>query len=1040
MLRKQKNKFNFHSTGSWFACGVGTALISIFSATSAPAQNVNGILNFMGQMIENDMRNQQIRREQEAYDAQQRAIQAEQKRREVALVRRMQASLKTLGFYNSKIDGDRGRTTQAAEQAFRTAFNVPPIMLNEDDIRILEQLAAKGFRSNDELQRATTAGFEKRDDYLAAKAGGFANSRDYFQAQDLGLTTVTDFTDFRNSGFPSVSGFRQAKTAGFQNRTEFEAANSKGFATKNEYQQFVQSGLPDKATFLRKLDEAVAQRKLMQECQTASASGDLTRSLDLCIKAISAGNDPATVKLVLDRIGQDISQKLAELEKPAPAAELQQVSSTSAPPALSPEEIAGRKSAFLKALQMRDCAASVAGSKWQNAVEQCSVQEIADQPVVAQLKEKAQQQLASEQKAAEDEARRQRQEADAQKEKVALAQAQERLATLLSDVADFTASKPRLVKPLDLATAVVGLKSVQGSKDSRDIEQSILKMNGLLAAEPDYQNFVDSRQKAQDIAATNARTTALAQIERAAKFMEAYVSDNMLDNSVPDLLKLKTEIDGVLASKQDAAIFALQSKIQSEMVRLKLQQKLTEFVYEAQPEKQRSVEKAGNGIALTAENRPLLEGDEKDVLILGNFTKSAPHLVVNLMGEVKFYGNNLDYCWYRSRDDGNGLSPDVVAALQGLGGQNLSDRGNCRATDGLQYDAVILERGDFLQGNVLDTTGIIDAFSATKLKVLQSVRASDIGANRAQMAATATQIRSEVLASAREGFGFIRLENSSPNMCLVIDPASRPFHDQLMADAGDQLGRLLVSVSNGQATSAELAFALAQKDQCGAIYAASTDMRQILVGLERQNIAHAVLPLWFQPADLDRLKALSAQRQASEKQRLAGLKQEQEASALLAKKNADEASVRRAREQAALRDKYSQEAKAAFNDVSQDSEAMFRKGQSLSGRFEQLFPKTVGWAQSQARDSWTLDKYSDSLVEYGTASWKGRRLEAVVTQVQLVNKNAVRGEYASACFIVGYLIDSEFNVRRDAFEAGCDSSAWKDWANGRAFESRWTVQ
>lgn len=1040
MLRKQKKRFQLHFTRNWIACSVGTALISVLSAASAPAQNVNGIINLMGQMIENDMRNQQIRREQEAYEAQQRAVRAEQKRRDVALVRRMQASLKVLGFYSSKIDGDRGRTTQAAEQAFRAAFNVPPIMLNEEEIRLLEQLAAKGFRSNDELQRASAAGFQKRDDYLAARAGGFANSRDYFQAQELGLITVTDFTDFRNSGFPTVSAFRQAKTAGFQSRNEFEAASSKGFTTKNEYQQFVQSGLPDKATFMRKLDEAVAQRKLMQDCQAASSSGDLTASLDACMKAISAGNDPGTVKIALDRIGQDISQKLAELEKQTPAAGLQQVSSQSAQTTLSPEEIASRKSAFLKALQTRDCAASVVGSDWQNAVEQCSAQQISDQPAVAQLKEKAQQQLVAEQKAAEDGARRQQQEADAQKEKVALAQAQERLAALLSDVADFTASKPRLVKPMDLATAVVGLKSAQGSKESRDIEQSILKLNGLLAAEPEFQNFMDSRQRAQDIAATNARTTALAQIERVAKFLETYVADNMLDNSVPDLLKLKTEIDGVLANKQDASIFALQSKIQTEIARLKLQQKLVEFVYDPQPEKQRSVEKAGNGIALTAENRALLEGDEKDVLILGNFTKSAPHLVVNLVGEVKFYGNNLDYCWYRSRDDGYGLSPDVIAALQGLGGQNLVVKGNCRAKDGLQYDAVVLERGDFMQGNVLDTTGIINAFSGSKLKVLQTIRESDVGANRAQMAATAGQIRSEVLASARNGFGFIRLENNSPNMCMVIDAASRPFHEQIIANAGAQLDRLLVSVSNVQVASAELAFVMAQKDQCGAIYAASTELRQILQGLERQNIAHAILPVWFEPADLDRLKNLSAQKLADEKQRLVGLRQEQEATALLAKKNGEEASVRRAREQAALRDKYSQEAKAAFNDVSQDSETLFRKGQSMSGRFEQLFPKTVGWAQNQARDSWTLDKYSDSLVEYGTANWRGRRLEAVVTQVQLVNKNAVRGEYANACFVVGYLIDSEFNVRRDSFETSCDSAAWKDWANSRAFESRWTVQ
>ncbi len=89
-----------------------------------------------------------------------------------------------------------------------------------------------------------------------------------------------------------------------------------------------------------------------------------------------------------------------------------------------------------------------------------------------------------------------------------------------------------------------------------------------------------------------------------------------------------------------------------------------------------------------------------------------------------------------------------------------------------------------------------------------------------------------------------------------------------------------------------------------------------------------------------------------------------------------------------------------------------------------------------------VDRYNDELVDYGTADWQGRRLEAVVIKTSVTTKNAVRGEYSDACFVFGYLIDNEFEMRRDPITLPCEtaSTGLQTWQTGRSFESRWVSQ
>ena len=237
------------------------ASLTSSASTIAFAQDLGGFINLLGDVIEQDMRNQQERRriqqEERRYNQQQQLMrQAEQakideeRRREIALIKRMQSALSKLGFYGSKIDGDRGPGTLAAERLFATTFELPPLSLTEADVHQVESAAAVGFRTKEEVSRAAVGGFHDREELLAADDGGFATAFELSSARTAGFRTSREYQAFKASGFANGHEYRMASKGGFAERKEFEAARAAGFAERSEYLAFIKSKLADRAAFL----------------------------------------------------------------------------------------------------------------------------------------------------------------------------------------------------------------------------------------------------------------------------------------------------------------------------------------------------------------------------------------------------------------------------------------------------------------------------------------------------------------------------------------------------------------------------------------------------------------------------------------------------------------------------------------------------------------------------------------------------------------------------------------------------------------------
>jgi hypothetical protein len=60
---------------------------------------------------------------------------------------------------------------------------------------------------------------------------------------------------------------------------------------------------------------------------------------------------------------------------------------------------------------------------------------------------------------------------------------------------------------------------------------------------------------------------------------------------------------------------------------------------------------------------------------------------------------------------------------------------------------------------------------------------------------------------------------------------------------------------------------------------------------------------------------------------------------------------------------------------------------------------------------------SSSVDDYGTVNWKSRNLDAIIIEAVVKTESAERGGYKDECFMFGAVIDNEFEMVRDPYEA-----------------------
>ena len=93
--------------------------------------------------------------------------------------------------------------------------------------------------------------------------------------------------------------------------------------------------------------------------------------------------------------------------------------------------------------------------------------------------------------------------------------------------------------------------------------------------------------------------------------------------------------------------------------------------------------------------------------------------------------------------------------------------------------------------------------------------------------------------------------------------------------------------------------------------------------------------------------------------------------------------------------------------------------------------------RADIKKSWEEDDRELQLVDYGNGQWSGRRVEVLVSKLDIRMKNKILGKYKDLCFDLMYVWDEEFGVIRDPMATKCADGMLEQWLNKQGFESLW---
>lgn len=635
------------------------------------------------------------------------------------------------------------------------------------------------------------------------------------------------------------------------------------------------------------------------------------------------------------------------------------------------------------------------------------------------------------------------QDARAAQTQLTLATARERAAALLAEIEDFVESGARFDAAIPVARAIGALRGQREGLDIAGIEVARQALEDALGAEAPFVAFRTRRAEAGAVAASDGAVTAAARLELKRAFIEAYIAENPLALEADTLLAAHAAITDALEAAAPAGLALTLAEKREQLSELGLMDAFARHAAMVAPEPTESiaVARSPGGLAITALNAALLDGDPRDVLILRNVSNGAPHLRLNLRGDPVFEGRRAQVCWMHEPPPPT-LSVDLaLLELRKSGGQLLMGGRRCDPAELLKQDLVLLERGRFLQGDVLAAQALVQRFEAEDLRPFAVISWENVAEESAAQEAFLVSLREELAAGARDGVGLIALPERGDALCIVDeggDEHSVALNAHLATSVEDRIALHSPIGRRRIQDNAERSYARAMRGECGAVMAAGASLNAFLAGFARDGLRHRLTPIWFEADHVEQARQAVIARDEERLRDLAAMRQNLEGRALLLREQRATAEARRQARETDLRSTYAQEARAAFNDLQEGAFAIIDDS-SVANRPHSLFPRFAEWRREQISGGWEFSDRHAELLDFGLADWEGRRLEGIVIRLHLTARNPALGAYQERCLVLGYLIDAEFGYRRDAFETDCSGAAniVDDWRSGRRYASRW---
>jgi len=644
--------------------------------------------------------------------------------------------------------------------------------------------------------------------------------------------------------------------------------------------------------------------------------------------------------------------------------------------------------------------------------------------------------------------------ADDQQKRLKRENLNQRGSTLMADVKKYIKEGQTFKFAVELARGVAALNSAQGRDSNEDeLLEAIKILEHSVKNDIKFQEFRELEIQLRAAKDNDSVTLASDEVELVKNFIVSEISSDPLRKDLADLIEVLDIVkNAILEGKSSILLLAIDESMQK-FGDLKLRKKFNRYKNETEIEKSlKGVKTVKNGLAITALNSDILSGDKRDIIALENRSGSAPNILRDLSGSVVFSNNTASVCWAGKPVNKNFSTRFVLKTLKELGVRNVKSFERCVKTEFDQVDIVLIHRGTFLIQKADYASKLIEKFESEQLSVFDTWFGEDTEEKIKIERSRGQKYLREVKAELLKGYGFILLENESPNLCMIIEEAEdQKLHNRYLDAEIEEIGLWVPDIKNRVSTNIEKSFAMAQKEMCKIIYAEAKDLKVITGGLEREKIPFALSGLWATEDALSNLSSEIAEEKDGFERDLAKIRQDFEAQRVLKETIEAELAKKTNEIQKELRMKYSQEANGASNKVKVYLEAVFnpekfaeRNSQEQLVKtqtdFNRAFSVISRWWRIKEMSLWEAKNHSFEIFDYGTAEWKGRRLETITGKLNIEIQNPVLGQKDNKCVLLSIMIDDEFGYFRDSDEAKCsNSSSISVWQNARNFESRWVA-
>ncbi|MES0058375.1 hypothetical protein [Mesorhizobium sp. M0041] len=611
---------------------------------------------------------------------------------------------------------------------------------------------------------------------------------------------------------------------------------------------------------------------------------------------------------------------------------------------------------------------------------------------------------------------------------------------LLSDAETFLKLNPRTSNLVEIADKAAALNAQVQTNSADALNDSTLRLTNLLMAVPGFAEFSASRDKERSQDIEKQKALILAELQGDQQALKSWMAAHLTSSKLPLVVSEVKALDGVTSSSDLEALTEARDSVRALITSQGLTSELAALKAPSQAEDKGEPQVASSpAFTVTELNKVLLRGGLDDVVVLYNAGPAAPSLLKTLSGEFSFTKNEAWICLF-GVESTPAFEKVLSVALDPLGGKTIHINRECGQSDINQADVFFIQRKNFVEAKPSFAVAYLEAVEAKALRPFDAINYPDLKRRMDQDKALATQIGADVDKGSRLGYGGILFDTKSTRICGVIEGEPK-IH---MATIDKLAEFASIPKAGPQISNVDAAYQDIRRDKCRILYGSNATLKAVTDALTRDSVNFAYAPIWFEQSDVAAAQAkFELARQDQVKSEQAARVTAEEAKRVAAQRLQDEQKTKSAQE-AALRQKNGASAVALLSMFSDGlktfvlSEAA--KTQSPSEvNIASLFPEFTSWNQQLGQDAWKATDVVSSVDNYGTVNWKSRNLEAIIIKTVVKMASAERGEYKDVCFIFGAVIDNEFKMVRDPYEARCEKDASSDWAVGHELKSLWVV-